>query len=374
MNLESKELKTICSKNGLDLDKFCTNKLEENAYKNQPTETYIHFVVLEELQDYAIFTQDGTSILAKETVDVIGGKDRITRGVQFMRKMTATLRRKSKSLLRTYAPTVVDLGDGVLAGTKRLSKVDPDDGLFGFAVGEEGNEDGVAFAGKSRVKTSSSFTIRPLDKGIAQFITFNAQSDDLRIPKASTALGEKEYFLPETVFPSIITLQDPTKEDIAYMVYVISKTSHAGAVSTRTGKVQLHLIGVIFNHEELPSNLALSQWLYNKIGKKAELPPIADLKKSTMEGIADLCKQSSIDSGKIIAGDAILNAVLGDVFQSEEKTAKWIGIYANLYKKILVKLDFKNAELSGKKKDERQKIVDKITKECDDKIKSLSSA
>jgi len=328
--------------------------------------------VLEELQDYAIFTQDGTAILAKETVDVIGGKEKITRGVQFMRKMTATLRRKSKSLLRTYAPEAVETGDGMLAGMKRLSKVDPDDALFGFAVGEEGGEEGVAFAGKSRVKTSSSFTIRPLDKGIAQYITFNAQSDDTRIAEASHALGEKEFFLPETLFPSIITLQDPTEEDIAYMTLLITKTGHAGAVSTRAGKVQMHVAAVVFNREELPSNLALSQWLFSEMGKAKDLPPVADVKKMVLKGTTDLCKANRVNTGTVIRGDAVVDAILGDVFASEEKIEKWIGIYANVYKKTLVTLDFNNSGLSGDKRTKREDAVKAIVKACDDRIKALS--
>lgn len=373
MSMDSKALMDIASKAGVPDGFF--RELSLGGYKNQPSERYAHFVVLEELQDYTLFTQDGLTILAKDTVDVPGGTERVTRGVQFIRKITAALRRKSKAILRTHAPEVVAIDDqGNTAGMQSMGKFDPDDALFGFAVGEEGAAKGVAFAGKSRVKTGSSFTIRPISPEVTQYINFNAQSDDTRIAKPSTALGEKEFFLPETVFPSVITLQDPSIEDVAYMLHVISKTGHMGAVSSRNGKVTMHVAAVIFNHEELPSNLAISQWIYAKVGKPTTLPPVASVKKLAVDAVVDTCKAHRINPCTIIQGDAMLDALYSTAFKTDESTRKWIATYANVYQSILVQSDLANAPEKDKKSKDylaRAEEVKGIVAACEQRIAAL---
>jgi CRISPR type I-D-associated protein Csc2 len=371
--MDTKVLSDIARKAGAP-DGFFRD-LSVGGYKNQPSERYAHFVILEELQDYALFTQDGQTIVAKDTMDVPNGTERVTRGVQFIRKITAALRRKSKSILRTHAPDVVKIDDeGNTAGMQSMGKYDPDDALFGFAVGEEGAVKGVAFAGKSRVKTGSSFTIRPISNEVAQYINFNAQSDDTRIAKPSTALGEKEFFLPETIFPSVITLQDPCVEDVAYLLHVIAKTGRMGAVSSRNGKVTMHVVAVIFNHEELPSNLSISQWIYAKAGMPSILPPVATLKKLAADAVVDLCKSSRINHGAIVTGEVVLDALFSTVFKTEESTSKWIATYANKYQMILVQSDLVNAPEKDKKNKEylaRVEEVKGIVAACEQRIAAL---
>lgn len=367
--LESDAFREACKKAGINPSEYC-QELSVEGYGNQPTENYVHFIVLEHIQDYTIFTQDGQNILAVDTKDVINGNKVVTRGVQFIRKITATLRRKSKSLLRTHAPEVVSLGDdGRMAGMKAMGKLDPDDALFGFAVGDgDTNKDGVAFAGKSRVKTGSSFTIHPLSKDLVDVITFNAQSDETRIAEPSTALGEKEYFLPEAIFPMVITLQDPCEEDIAYLMYVLDKCKRTGAVSSRNGRVEYQVVGIAFSHEEFPSNLELSQKMHEKTMGKAANLSLVDLKSKMLESITELCDEKRINND-LLSGD-VAYAMFSDIFKSDENVSKWVNAYANLYQKILVKLDAKNAPSNKKTKAYIENDLPGIISRCDEAIKA----
>ena len=364
--LESKAFREACEKAGINIPEYC-QELSVEGYRNQPTENYVHFIVLEHLQDYTVFTQDGQNILSVDTKDVINGKNVVTRGVQFIRKITATLRRKSKSLLRTHAPDVVSIGeDGRMAGMKAMGKLDPDDALFGFAVGDsESNKDGVAFAGKSRVKTGSSFTIQPLSKDIVDVITFNAQSDETRIGEPSTALGEKEYFLPEAMFPMIITLQDPCEEDVLYLMYVIDKCKRTGAVSSRNGRVDYHVAGIVFNHEELPSNLEVSQKMFEIIGKGTTA--IGELKDIMLDAVSKISHEKRVSLEKLVVKDDVYS-MFDDVFKTDEKVASWINTYASLYQKILSTIDANNAPKNKKTTAYIENELPGIIAKCDEAI------
>ena len=364
--LESKAFREACGKVGINIADYC-QQLTVEGYRNQPTENYVHFIIVERLNDYTIFTQDGQNILVVETMDVINGDKIVTRGVQFIRKITATLRRKSKSLLRTYAPEVVSLGDdGRMAGMKMMGKLDPDDALFGFAVGDGGsNKDGVAFAGKSRVKTGSSFTIRPISPKLKTNVTFNAQSDETRIGEPSTALGEKEYFLPDVVFPMIITLQDPAEEDILYLMHVIDRCKRTGAVSNRNGRSEYIVAGIAFNHDELPSNLEISQKMFEMIGDRTVSDD--ELNDYVLEAVASISKEKRLNVEKMLVGNDVYS-MFDDVFANDEAVASWINVYANLYQKILATMDARNAPQTKKTRAYIEKELPLIIERCDEAI------
>ena len=63
MNTNTKALSESIRKAGVPEAFF--RDLSLSGYKNQPSENYVHFVVLQELLDYTLFTQDGSTILLR---------------------------------------------------------------------------------------------------------------------------------------------------------------------------------------------------------------------------------------------------------------------------------------------------------------------
>lgn len=364
-----KIVEEICKEREIDISRY-TFPLEKESFPNYPTSRFVHFVVLITLKDFTIFTQDGQTILTKNTSEIIGSDEKVTRGVMFQRKVTASLRRKMMEILRTYAQDIMELDNGNITEIKSINPFTPDASLFGFAVGDSEEKKGdkiVAFCGKSRILSGSAFTIRPLSDEVTQFITFNAQSDKTRVEDPSTALGEKEFFLPETVFPMILTLRDPSVEDILFLMYVLNQTKREGAVSTRTGHAINDLIGIYFSHEEFPSNLELSQMIYEKMADKTKLPK--ELGQLTIDGIGALCDEGRIRS-KFLDKEGMY--ILYDkVFSSDEVIAKWIREYTADYFDILTYLDLQNAGLKNtdKKYKGRTEELEKLQKEVASLIK-----
>jgi CRISPR-associated protein Csc2 len=346
MSTKVNEIADALKNHGIQADDDYWHELKTwKEFPNQPTERYVHFLFLQEMDGFTVFTQDGQTLMCVKTRDVPNGTEFITRGVEFKRKVVAALRRKSKALLRTYAPETVKVEykkskkkEEKTCDILTMCRQCADDSLFGFAVGSGENASNVAFCGKSRVKTDSAFTIRELKKSVINRIDGSGQSADIRIDSPSDSLYKKEYLLPGVVLPVVITIQDPVLEDIAYMLYLIDKTKRYGAESSRGGTVKTTLIGLYFSNEEFLSNKFLSQSLHEKNEKADSLPPVPKLVEMT-RNIVDDAIASGVIQAKFVDGTAIMNEVKGTIFSNQASTESWIKMYATTYRDILSELD-----------------------------------
>ena len=132
--------------------------------------------------------------------------------------------------------------------------------IYGYAAGGGG-------AQKSRVVTDDAFSLHAAS-AVTDTKQFNALYDNstMRDPetgKPSTSIGTDEYVKPESIFLDIETLRDVTADEFRYVLGNILRSTRYGAISSRIGKVQNVLAGVIFSDCELFSNLELTQAVYD---------------------------------------------------------------------------------------------------------------
>jgi CRISPR-associated protein Csc2 len=135
--------------------------------------------------------------------------------------------------------------------------------IYGYAAGGGG-------AQKARVITDDAFSLHPVHQilGTKQFNALfdNSTMRDPETGKPSSSIGTDEYVKPQAVFLDMETLKDLTAAEFRYVVGNVLRSARYGAVSSRIGKVQNALLGVVFSDCELFSNLELTQAAYDRLG------------------------------------------------------------------------------------------------------------
>ncbi len=172
----------------------------------------------------------------------------------FKRKQSSPERLTGRELLRNY-----QIGDWEKCDYNvDFSKTTPDCILYGFAIGDSGSE-------KSKVVVDTAYSITPFDDSHLNF-TLNAPFENgtmSRNGEVTSRINRQDHILPQTFFPSIVTLKDPTEAGFLYVSNNILRTRHYGAQTTRTGRVRNELVGVIFTDGEIISNLRWTQKIYD---------------------------------------------------------------------------------------------------------------
>jgi len=222
---------------------------------SKPMGKYVHFVTIRITESYPLFQTDGE--LNKARVRA-GTKPQysapISRLAMFKRKQSSPERLTGRELLRNYK-----IGDWEKCDYNvEFSKTTPDCVLYGFAIGDSGSE-------KSKVVVDTAYSITPFDDSHLNF-TLNAPFENgtmSRNGEVTSRINSQDHILPQTFFPSIVTLKDPTEAGFLYVANNILRTRHYGAQTTRTGRVRNELIGVIFADGEIVSNLRWTQKIYD---------------------------------------------------------------------------------------------------------------
>lgn len=122
----------------------------------------------------------------------------------------------------------------------------PNSVTFGDTIVEEGRDNQGMFP--SRALYSSSYSIR--DKVIlTRKLTHNALSQQGtmwdRKEGFRQSLFDTEYVLPGTVFPSFITLKDPTPEMLYHVIRTLDETSYGAQTSITGPNIKNHIIGIL---------------------------------------------------------------------------------------------------------------------------------
>src|SRR5713226_2748051 len=237
-----------------------------------PMGKYAHIIMLRETNSFALFQTDGELNISRVSLGRKPENQSLsTRIVLFKRKQSTPERLTGRELLRRYG-----LVETCKYNTAEFCKRCPDCIYYGFAIGSEGSE-------RSKVLVDSAFSITGYDMSHQQF-TFNAPSENGTMSedgKMKTALGEQDYVLPQTYFPSVVTIKDPTEAEFIYVMNNILRTKRYGAQNTRTGTVENHVAAVIFSDGEIFSNLQLTQAIYDALTPeeraKMPLPQVAVL-------------------------------------------------------------------------------------------------
>ncbi|MCU0547557.1 MAG: type I-D CRISPR-associated protein Cas7/Csc2 [Oscillatoriaceae cyanobacterium Prado104] len=229
----------------------------------KPMGKYAHFITIRITESYPLFQTDGELNKARVSAG-IQDKQLISRLAMFKRKQSTPERLTGRELLRNYK-----IGDWEKCDYNvDFSKTTPDCILYGFAIGDSGSE-------KSKVVVDTAYSITPFDDSHLNF-TLNAPFENgtmSRQGEVTSRINSQDHILPQTFFPSIVTLKDPTESGFLYVFNNILRTRHYGAQTTRTGRVRNELIGVIFADGEIVSNLRWTQKIYDLMKDAGKINP-----------------------------------------------------------------------------------------------------
>ncbi len=262
----------------------------------KPMGKYAHFITIRITESYPLFQTDGELNKAKVRAG-IQHQEAISRLAMFKRKQSTPERLTGRELLRNYQIGEWDKCDYNV----EFSKTTPDCILYGFAIGDSGSE-------KSKVVVDTAYSITPFEDSHLNF-TLNAPFENgtmSRNGEVTSRINSQDHILPQTFFPSIVTLKDPTEAGFLYVFNNILRTRHYGAQITRTGRVRNELIGVIFADGETVSNLRWTQKIYDLLSFDGKINPPDplnedDVKDAATKAIAELMTQEFISHTDFIA-------------------------------------------------------------------------
>ena len=285
----------------------------EIPYK--PMGKYAHFLTIRVTESYPLFQTDGELNKARVRAGV---KDStaISRLSMFKRKQSTPERLVGRELLRTYGFVKPDECEYNV----QFAMDNPDCIIYGFAIGDSGSE-------KSKVVVDTAFSITAFDESHETF-TLNAPYENGTMAskgevgskpgEVTSRINQQDHIRPQTFFPSIVTLKDPTEASFLYVFNNILRTRHYGAQTTRTGRVRNELIGVVFADGEITSNLRWTQAIYDQMQAENTLKSPEPLSEDDVLAAAKMAIEALMAEEFIVHTDLI-----GDAFKpllSEVKT------------------------------------------------------
>ncbi|WGL60029.1 type I-D CRISPR-associated protein Cas7/Csc2 [Pigmentibacter sp. JX0631] len=313
-----------------------------NEYSNYPSNKFISLFVLRETQSEVIFRTEGSGEpIAKEIISSKWGSS--TYAVMSKRKALAAERRTGREVLRNHS-LLKETNEGKLCALNSQSSCGKclDCNIYGFAVGDAG-------CMKARVLSSDAFSILSIDE-ISDFRTFNAIYENgtmILDGENSQSLGSSEYIRPGVHILDQIVLHDVSQTEFLYVLMNVLNTNRYGAMSTRIGKMQNHLLGVAFSAQELGSNLQWLREIHEQLNSESRHPlALNEVTALATEGLPILAKQVNSQVSWVRGGD--LNSMLNE-FQTLAKTEKLIELF-NEQTENYVTTFTKSASENGKKK------------------------
>lgn len=308
------------------------NTLKSNWFNTQvpgkPMGRYAHIVTIRLTDSYPLFQTDGEL----NTARVLSGveiQEPMTRITIFKRKQSTPERLVGRELLRRY---------GFISGDEAMNNKETDaDGLpicdynvefctqcpdcivYGYAIGDRGSE-------KSKVITDTAYSLTSYEHSHQSF-TLNAPFEDgtmTRHGEVTSRINEQDHVSPQIIFPSVITTHDLTENLFLYVVNNILRTKRYGAQTSRTGRMQNHIVAIVLADGEIFSNLLFTQKMYDILYKAKKINPPdpitpRDALDAAHEVIPDLLKTDGIKVDQLLMG-ANLSALLNDVFAMDTKT------------------------------------------------------
>lgn len=278
------------------------SKFFVEAIPQSPMGKYAHIIFIRETQSFPLFQTDG----GLNTVRVSAGlqdRNSVIRVAMFKRKQSSPERLVGRELLRRYDLIEKDKDGKVICDYNvNFCMKCPDCIYYGFAIGESGSE-------KSKVFVDTAYSITGYDESHQQF-SFNALYEEGKMSRKGetrASFGEQDHILPQVFFPSIITVKDPTESEFIYVLNNILRTKRYGAQETRTGKVENHIVGVVFADGEIFSNLKLTQAIYDEMCQGTE-------KLETPLNPEEVLKAANIVIPELLKDDGVVSTL----YQNEQ--------------------------------------------------------
>ena len=175
----------------------------------------------------------------------------------------------------------------------------PNSVIFGDSV-VEGGEAGQAML-PSRVLYSSSYSIRSRSD-ITRHLTHNSLSEagtmwDRAKGENRTSLFNTEYVIPGVLFPSFITMINPTPESLVHILLCLKERSYGAQTSITGPNIKNNVVAICAGEEELP---VTSYTVSKGFGLKCDQDP-QKLKDSVNTFVVETMMSEC--SGKIVTGD-----------------------------------------------------------------------
>jgi len=246
----------------------------------KPSGYYAHIIALRVTDSYAVFQTDGELNTARVAAGV-NDRNVVTRLAIFKRKQTTPERLTGREMLRRYG----FLSDEPVSDPKSKKEKDaqgryicdynvafcttcPDCITYGFAIGDAGSE-------KSKVITDTAYSLTSYEHSHEAF-TLNAPFEDgtmTRHGKTTSRISEQDHVSPQVIFPAVVTTRDLTESLFLYVLNNVQRARRYGAQTTRTGRLQNHIIGVVLTDGEIFSNLLFTQRLFDVLQDAGKLNP-----------------------------------------------------------------------------------------------------
>lgn len=295
----------------------------------RPMGNYAHLIVVRETDSYALFQTDGELNTARVQAG-IATTSLMNRITMFKRKQTTPERLIGRELLRRYQFISSALWEGdakakssrnemgvevdaagvpICDYNEHFCKQCPDCISYGFAIGDSGSE-------KSKVYSDTCYSVTSYESSHEMF-TLNAPYEGGTMSRkgdVTSRINEQDHVRPQTFFPAIITVRDPTAALFFYVLNNLLRTRRYGAQTTRTGTVTNHLLGVVLADGELFSNLYLTQHLYDRLVAMDVFQPNQPLPRdvtiqTTAQLLPDLLKAEPLSISQQLLGDDLHDAI-----------------------------------------------------------------
>jgi CRISPR-associated protein Csc2 len=245
---------------------------------NEPSAHYVHILLLRELQSSAIFTTNGQDAdITTVGISADDGMVEYSPVMMFKRKQTGSDRRKGKELQRNF----IEIKDTM--SVNEMTPDSPESVLYGSAAAGK-NPISVT----SRVMYDTAYSIRD-SSAIVEEKFQNAPGDEYA-KGPSTAIREPDFIMPGTLFPCVITLRDATFDELIFVLGLTKMNKRYGAVTSRIGRMENHILGIYFGTEEGTANLILSQEVARRIAKKEGKLMAENLSKFLYSTVLDIEK------------------------------------------------------------------------------------
>lgn len=222
--------------------------------QNTRQNRFVHILLLREVTAPARFTTDGETVntLKAQTGDP-QKVTRLTRLVDlFYRKQPGAERRQAKSIQRDLLSHIESCNDDRMSPNE-MQQNSVESVLFGSAAGDEG------ISQRSRVYYNSAYSLRSAMTAVQQN-TQNAPGDDTRIDaEEGQGTWTPDFVKPGTLFPSVVTLDSTTPEEVLFVMATLARTTRYGAGESRGGNIKNHLLKIYTGQQDGPANLEITR-------------------------------------------------------------------------------------------------------------------
>ena len=300
----------------------------------KPMGRYAHIITLRVTDSYPLFQTDGELNTARVNSGIVH-TDLMTRLTIFKRKQSTPERLAGRELLRRYGfISGEEAGEKKELGADGLPICDynvkfctqcPDCISYGFAIGDAGSE-------KSKVITDTAYSLTSYEQSHEAF-TLNAPYEDgtmTRHGEVTSRINEQDHVTPQVIFPSVITTRDLTESLFLYVLNNIQRAKRYGAQTTRTGRLQNHIICVALTDGEIFSNLLFAQRIYDTLQDAGKINPPDPLDvqaaiAAAQKIVPGMLKEDGVVIDQLLTGDE-LQDLLNEVTAVSSEDAKMMGL------------------------------------------------